>query len=105
MPDVFDIALGSLYADPNLGYGGVYTPDGGAPQAVRVLWAQPDKDYSFPNGGGVTARATVARIRVAELAAAAKGDVLVVDGASYLVEKPTRPTKRRREWYLELSPL
>ncbi|TWB15600.1 head-tail joining protein [Nitrospirillum bahiense] len=105
MPDVFDVALDALYADPNMACDGVYTPDGGAPVAVRVVWAQPDRDFSSSNGGGVTARATIARIRTSELPAAARGAALVVDGVPYQVDKPTQPGKRRREWHLELSPL
>ncbi len=47
MMSAFAIAVGALFADPNIGVAATYTPDGGAPLLVRVVARRADAVSDF----------------------------------------------------------
>lgn len=103
MTDAVTAALDAAFADPNTASDATYTPAVGDAVACRVIWRRPDELYQPFAGGGVAVPARVAEIRVSEVAAAAEGDSITIDGATYPVDAATRPDPRRLKWRLMLG--
>ena len=73
----FDAALAALHSDPNLSRSATYFVNGtGDGVAVRVVWAEPEREADFGQTGAV-AREIEADVRLAEIAEPKRGDQLV----------------------------
>ncbi|MEQ9330268.1 hypothetical protein [Thalassobaculum sp.] len=83
----FTVADAVLFS--RLGVAGVYTPAGGDPVDLVVILDQVDSDVGVP-GVGVRAPERFVRVRVAELAAPARGATLVVAGETLTLGTPER---------------
>lgn len=99
MADVFDKAVDGVFARFCLD--AAYTPVGGVAVAVKVLAARPDVEIS---GFGQTrhkAAQGLFEVRAVEVAAPAKGDVLVVGGVTYTVASFKTKDPRRKVFILD----
>lgn len=101
---VFDAALDTLYADPNLAVDAVYTPPGGgAPVPCRTDLSAGDRDWRAFSDSGVTLPAISAEVRVSDVMDPEEGGTLAVGGSSYRITRVTQPGTDRRLWRLELQ--
>ncbi|QDC11275.1 hypothetical protein FHY55_19450 [Oceanicola sp. D3] len=94
----------AIFADAQ-GFGEdvTYTPDGGAPVAVRAIPSRPDETIGFA-GAELASDTTRILVPVSEVATPAKGDAFTVGGENYVVQgKPLRDEKRLW-WRVDLRP-
>jgi hypothetical protein len=97
------LALNAVYA--TFGKKAFYTaPGGGAPVPCTVIEDSRDREAPFAQGGRPFLRGNVLKVRVSEIAIAAKGGVLAVteDGVTYtdhkILHDPERRDPERLEW-------
>jgi hypothetical protein len=83
------------------GLDGAYQPIGGGSLAVRVILGQAT-EVSGLFDTGLAAPAHVADVRIAEVAAPAPGDLLIVDGTTYIVRQALQDPERL-VWRLDLD--
>jgi hypothetical protein len=104
MADAFSAAVDTLFTNADLSTSGVYTPAGGAPQAVRVLKRIPQTmDISF-GSSRVSTSGILLTLRVSEVPIEpARGDALVVDGVTYNIES-VKSVARNLQWALDATP-
>lgn len=100
----FATALAAIFADPNLARAATYKPAAGGEIACRVILQEPDEVWEGA-GTGLSVHTRIADVRVSEVATAAKGDTLTIDGTDYTVAAPPRKADDDRlMWRLELVP-
>ena len=78
-----------------------YQPAGGGSLTVRVILGQVT-EVSGLFDAGLAAPAHVADVRIAEVASPQTGDLLIVDGASYVVRQAHQDAERL-VWRLDLD--
>jgi hypothetical protein len=102
--DAIAAAIDDLFADPHLARDGLYRAGGdGEGIPVRVLARRPDRTIGFEDVAVHTATA-VFEVRVAEVPTPAEDDVLVFEGATYIVQgEPVRDAERLI-WTLDTRP-
>lgn len=83
------------------GQDAAYQPVGGSSLTVRVIFGQPT-EVSGLFDAGLTATAHVADVRIAEVAAPAPGDLLIVEGTTYIVRQALQDLERL-VWRLDLN--
>ena len=83
------------------GQGATYQSVGGGSLTVRVILGQAT-EVSGLFDAGLAAPAHVADVRIAEVAAPLSGDLLIVDGATYIVRQ-ARQDAERLVWRLDLD--
>ena len=101
--DVWQQALDDIHADPNFGTPALYRAGGvGDGVQVTVLLRAPDADLPF---GATTLRVAtrVVEVRMAEVAAPAEGDVLVIGDETLVVQAPPKADAERLSWILDLA--
>lgn len=98
--NAFAAAIDVLFADPNLGWDAVYTPEGGEPGTVRVFRRQPDAALEFGDTRLSTTTA-VFDVRLSEVASPKAGDLLVVEAETYLIQGQPRRDGGRLIWTIE----
>ena len=91
----FDLAVDSLFADPNLAVDAVLRLGGNGPaQPIRVIRATPDRFASFGEGRFVV-DTVLLNIRLADAPVLAAGDTVEIAGQLHEVQgTPTRDTDR-----------
>ena len=98
----FEEALDDLFADANLGRDALWRSGGvGAGVPVRLMLRQPDESAALFDVHANLPK-LAAEVRVSEVASAAEGDLLEVDGASYRVRGAERDSERLL-WRLSLE--
>jgi len=103
MTDAFAAAIDRLFA--HFGVVAVYTPQGGAPVAVRVIARRPDQIVGFGETR-LHAETTVFDVRVSEVASPRPGDTVTFDGATFVLQgEPVRGDPDRLVWTLDARPL
>ena len=85
----------------SFGQGATYQSVGGGSLTVRVILGQAT-EVSGLFDAGLAAPAHVADVRIAEVAAPLSGDLLIVDGATYIVRQ-ARQDAERLVWRLDLD--
>ena len=83
------------------GQDATYQPISGGSLAVRVIFGQAT-EVSGLFDAGLAAPAHVADVRIAEMAAPAPGDLLIVDGTTYIVRQAYQDPERL-VWRLDLD--
>ena len=83
------------------GQDATYQPTGGGSLTVRVILGQAT-EVSGLFDAGLAAPAHVADVRITEVAAPQTGDLLIVDGATYIVRQ-ARQDAERLVWRLDLD--
>ena len=96
-------AVGTLFADPNIGRDAVYTPEGGAPVLVRVVSRQADAISDFGDAR-LWSETTRVDLRVAEITAPRPGDRLEMDGDAFLIQGEPVRDRERLVWTVDLRP-
>ena len=91
----FDLAVDSLFADPNLAVDAFLRLDGtGAALAIRVIRAMPDRFASFGEGRFVV-DTVLLNIRLADAPGLSAGDTVEIAGQFHEVQgTPTRDSDR-----------
>ena len=91
----FDLAVDSLFADPNLAVDAFLRLDGtGAALAIRVIRAMPDRFASFGEGRFVV-DTVILNIRLADAPVLSAGDTVEIAGQLHEVQgTPTRDSDR-----------
>jgi hypothetical protein len=100
MINAFTEAIDALFADPNLGWDAVYTPEGGTPAAVRVFRRLPDAVLEFGDTRLSTTTA-IFDVRISEVAGPQAGDTLVVQGETFVIQGTPRRDEGRLIWTIE----
>ncbi len=103
MQNAIALAIDVLFADPNLGWDAVYTPEGGNAVVVRVFRRQPDAVLEFGDSR-LSATTAVFDVRVSEVAAIKAGDRLVVDGETFVIQGTPRRDAARLVLTIEARP-
>ena len=91
----FDLAVDSLFADPNLAVDAFLRLGGtGMAQAIRVIWAVPDRFASFGEGRFVV-DTVLLNIRLADAPVLSAGDTVEIAGQLHEIRgAPSRDTDR-----------
>ena len=87
MPDVFDLAIGTIFADPNIAKDALWRVGGvGDGLPVRVVFKTPQEIVSVQETR-FELRATLIDVRLADIAAPTIGDTvqIIESGASYTI--------------------
>lgn len=104
MADPFAAGLGALFNGP-CSAAADFAPGGGAPLpgGIRVIRSRPDKLAPF--GGGQTVLATNSfEIRVADVAAPAIGDVIIVGAESFAINAEPQLDEGGMTWVCPAEP-
>jgi hypothetical protein len=97
-------ALDILFAaSSKISVAGIYTPDGGSPTPCQVILKMADEPYGAGYGAGAMMPSRIAEVRVSEIAVAAEGDTITIDGAVYPIRSTSQPDPDRLLWRLELG--
>ena len=103
MGSVFRTAINDLFADPNLARGAIYAPADGAPFPVRVIARRPDTVTEFGEAR-LWSETTRFDLRVAEVPTPQRGDRLVLDGETFVVQGEPVRDGERLVWTLDARP-
>lgn len=99
---VFDAALLTLFADPNLAEDALWRRGGtGAGQAIRVIRVQPQPVVDI-GGAKLVQDGTVFDVLAAVAPAIAERDTIEANGQLYRVQAPPMPTMDGRVYRLDV---
>ena len=99
---VFDAALLTLFADPNLAEDALWRPGGmGAGQAIRVIRVQPQPVVDI-GGAKLVQDGTVFDVLAAITSAIAERDTIEANGQLYRVQAPPMSTTDGRVYRLDV---
>ena len=101
--DAVAMALHALFADSNIARDAVYTPEGGAPQLIRVVTRRADDITNFGDAR-LWSETTRVDFRVAEVANPRPGDRIEIDGDAFLIQGEPVRDRERLVWTVELRP-
>ena len=101
--DAVAVALDALFADGNIARDAVYTPEGGAPQLIRVVTRRADDITSFGDAR-LWSETTRVDLRVAEVANPRPGDRVEIDGDGFLIQGEPVRDRERLVWTVDLRP-
>ena len=90
-------------ASSRISVAATYTPNGGPPTSCRTIVKMADESYDAGYGAGAVMPSRIAEIRVSEVAVAAEGDTITIDGSDYPVNSANQPDPDRLLWRLELG--
>jgi hypothetical protein len=100
----FAAAFRTLFRDPNQSTPATYTPVGGGdPVVLRVIRAAPDDTTDF-GGARLRSATSTFRVRVADVAAPAVGDLIEIGTESFLVQGKPMRDNLRLVWTLDTRP-
>ena len=99
----FNAAVGTLFADPNIGRDAVYTPDGGAPVLVRVVARRADAVTDFGDAR-LWSETTRVDLRVDEVPNPRPGDRVEIEGEAFLIQGEPVRDRERLVWTVDLRP-
>ena len=97
----FNAAVGTLFADPNIGRDAVYTPDGGAPVLVRVVARRADAVTDFGDAR-LWSETTRVDLRVDEVPNPRPGDRVEIEGEAFLIQGEPVRDRERLVWTVDL---
>ena len=97
-PNAFSGAMDDLFADPNMAASVTYQG-----RSIRALVRRPDRDVQF-GGIAVHAATLVLEVRVSEVASPQAGNVVEVDGESFIVQGNPSRDAERLVWTLNMRP-
>jgi hypothetical protein len=106
---VFDAAIDTLFADPNLATDATYTPAAGVGIAVRVILSRAPVDSFDVGRSGVRlappdqTRAFVADVRKSDVPQPRKGDSVVVAARVYPITAEPELGENLLTWHLTLG--
>ena len=101
----FAAAIDALFADINLAALSVYRAGGADPGiAVRLIVRRPDRIGDFGDTR-IASETAIFDVRSAEIAAPAEGDILEIDGVTYVVQGTPVRDAERLIWAIEARPL
>lgn len=98
----FSVAMRMIFADRNMAADAVWYPGGTGPGvAIRAVESAPDEVQDF--GQSRVASATLkVDVRVSEMTTPAKGDVIMIGAARYMVQSAPRKDALALIWELAL---
>jgi len=96
-------AVDALFADTNVAADATYTPDGGSPVPVRIVFRRPDSVTDF-GGAQVWSETTQADLRVAEVASPRPGDTITIGGDAFLIHGEPVRDRERLVWTVDFRP-
>ena len=99
----FAAAVGTLFADPNIGRDAVYTPEGGVPVLVRVVARRADAVTDFGDAR-IWSETTRVDLQVAEVANPRPGDRFEIEGEAFLIQGEPVRDRERLVWTVDLRP-
>jgi hypothetical protein len=99
----FAVAVGALFADPNIGRDAVYIADGGAPVLVRVVVRRADAVTDFGDAR-LWSETTRIDLRVADVPAPRPGDRIEIEGDAFLIQGEPVRDRERLVWTVDLHP-
>ena len=99
----FAAAVGTLFADPNIGRDAIYTPEGGAPVLVHAVVRRADAVTDFGDAR-LWSETTRIDLRVAEVANPRPGDRVEIDGDAFLIQGEPVRDRERLVWTVDLRP-
>lgn len=90
--NAFDSALSAIFRDPHLSKSAIYTPAGGAPMPIRIVFNEPDAQISGSIGQApATASRFAADMLVSQVPAKPDRQCrLQVEGVTYKVSSSTQ---------------
>jgi hypothetical protein len=96
----FEIAMNSLFTDPNIAVDAVFTPSAGVPKSVRVIQTAPDAYGTIGQSVFETAT-TLLAVRVADCPTVAQGDTFTINSVIYKVQSEPRRNSDRLVWEMD----
>ena len=99
----FAVAVGALFADPNIGRDAVYIADGGAPVLVRVVARRADAVTDFGDAR-LWSETTRVDLQVAEIPEPRPGDRIEIEGEAFLIQGEPVRDRERLVWTVDLRP-
>jgi hypothetical protein len=100
---IFAAVTDTLFGDPNMALGAVYTPDGSAARLVRVVARRTDGATGFDEAR-LWSETTRVDLRVAEVANPRPGDRMEIDGEVFLIQGEPVRDRERLVWTVDLLP-
>ena len=97
-PNAFSGAMDDLFADPNMAASVTYQG-----RSIRALVRRPDRDVQF-SGIAIHTATLVLEVRVSEVASPQAGNVVEVDGESFIVQGNPSRDAERLVWTLNMRP-
>ncbi len=99
--NVFDTAIATLFADPNVAQDATFVPQIGATVPVRVIVRAPD---AFQKMGSSTIETptTILEVRVSDCPSLAPGDQFIVGGNNYTVQGQPRRDEFKLMWLVDV---
>lgn len=97
----FDIAIKTLFADPNLGVDAVFIPQVGQNATVRIITRAPD---TFQNVGSsvIETPTLVLEVQVADCPDLASGDQFIIGDTLYIVQGEPRRDEVQLTWKVDV---
>jgi len=99
----FAAAVDALVADPNLARAATYEPADGDPFLVRVIARRADAITDFGEAR-LWSETTLFDLRVSEVAAPRRGDQLMIDGETFVIQGEPVRDRERLVWTLDVRP-
>ena len=100
---IFADAIDTLFGDPNMARDAVYTPEGGAPQLIRVVTRRADETTGLGDAR-LWSETTRVDLRVAEVPAPRPGERIEIDGDAFLIQGESVRDRERLVWTVDLRP-
>lgn len=104
MADAFSIAMGAIFADPNMAVEATYRPAYSAEQSIRVLFRAPDEIMRYGESP-ILSDTQVAELFGADVTAPEEGDTLQIGTEVYMVRGEPRQDSLRLVWTVDLVPV
>lgn len=99
----FAAAINVLFTDPNVSAAVTFTPAGGVPQSIRAIVARPDATADFLNSRIATTALEV-ELRVSDVTKPNAGDLVAIDGETFIVQGEPLRDPERLTWRCDLRP-
>jgi len=101
--NAFAAAMEAIFQDANVAAEATWTPQGGAPLAVRVIRKAPDELTTF-GAARILSDTTLVDVRASEMPAPNPGDTIVIGADSFTIQGEPKRDRDRLIWTLELVP-
>lgn len=96
----FEIAMNSLFTDPNVAVDALFSPSAGGSTPVRVIQTAPDAYGTIGQSAYETATSLLA-VRVADCPSVAEGDSFTINSLVYKVQGTPRRNSERLVWEMD----
>ena len=98
---VYDIAIATLFADPNVAQDATFAPRIGATVPLRVIMRAPDI-FQKMGTSTIETPTTVLEVKVADCPSLAPGDQFIVGGNTYTVQGEPRRDEFHLMWLVDV---